>query len=249
MQHTISFGHYGHLVLHTPHAGTLLPIVSGHPIPTMFKRKAITGLHNVLCDHYTDTLFRSDEPAIVQISFPYSRLFCDVERLPGDPLEKQGLGICYDLTRFTPSDGPFWSMSREQAMALYSAHHKALSQAMGMGGLLIDCHSFSERDNILCKDAHTYKDIDICIGYNNGSSKPDQGTIDSIALFFRQQGYRVALNKPFANAMVAADTRGHQSIMIEVNKHCYMNEQTLEVTAGYDKLHAELQQLYRMLRA
>jgi hypothetical protein len=32
--------------------------------------------------------------------------------------------------------------------------------------------------------------------------------------------------------------------MLEVNKHCYMNEDTLTVTAGYYKLHSELQILY-----
>ena len=35
--------------------------------------------------------------------------------------------------------------------------------------------------------------------------------------------------------------------MIEVNKHCYMNEDTLEITDGYYKLHAELQELYKNL--
>ena len=35
--------------------------------------------------------------------------------------------------------------------------------------------------------------------------------------------------------------------MIEVNKHCYMSEDTLEITDGYYKLHKELQHLYELL--
>ena len=251
MQKSLSYGFFGRLVIHTPHAGTLLPIGgAGHPIPTFYRRKAIKALHNILCDHYTDRLFASDSPCIPQISFPYSRLFCDVERLLDDPLEKKGLGICYDLSHVKHVrhfQDPIWTMTKDQAMAMYRAHHTALSLAMSMGGLLLDCHSFSEQDNILCLNAHEYKDIDICIGFNEDDSKPDDVVIKFIDNFFRHHGYSVVFNKPFSNAMVANTFIGHRSLMIEVNKHCYMNEDTLEITAGYYKLHAELQELYHLL--
>lgn len=39
----------------------------------------------------------------------------------------------------------------------------------------------------------------------------------------------------------------YHSLMIEVNKHCYMNEDTLSITPGYYKLHSELQELYNLL--
>lgn len=44
-------------------------------------------------DWYTDDIFVVDDPRVVPIIFPYSRFYCDVERLLGDPLEVVGQGI------------------------------------------------------------------------------------------------------------------------------------------------------------
>ncbi len=127
-------------------------------------------------------------------------------------------------------------------MAMYRAHREAVYWAMEGDALLLDCHSFSEHDNILCKNAHEYKHIDICIGFNEDNTKPKESTIRYVSDFFRKRGYRVEYNKPFSNAVVAS--QWHESLTIEVNKHCYMNEETLEITDGYFKLHRELQDLY-----
>jgi hypothetical protein len=35
------------------------------------------------------------DPRIHPVAFPWSRFFCDVERLENDPLEKSGQGIVY----------------------------------------------------------------------------------------------------------------------------------------------------------
>ncbi len=253
------------LIIHTPHAGTLLPFARhNHPQPRCLLRNAIEPYYRLLTDHYTDKLFAADislcsRPArgrwpfyrpIQQVSFPYSRLFCDVERLLNDPLEEKGLGICYDLSPRTHDLS--WRLTKEQAMELYREHHQQLALALDFGGywpasLLLDCHSFSEHDNILCPHAHEYKDTDICIGFNEDTTKPSQETLDLVADFFQSRGYRVSFNKPFSNSKTVDTIHPYHSLMIEVNKHCYMNEDTLEITAGYYKLHAELQELYKIL--
>ena len=99
MQNNFSSGRYDRLVIHTPHAGTYLPLQLNsnyYPqaqIANQKKRSFIQPYFNQLTDHYTDKLFGSLDPSIRQVSFPYSRLFCDVERLENDPLEQKGLGI------------------------------------------------------------------------------------------------------------------------------------------------------------
>ena len=40
---------------------------------------------------------------------------------------------------------------------------------------------------------------------------------------------------------------GYHSLMIEVNKRCYMNEETLEKTPKFINLHGKLQRLYEIL--
>ena len=48
-----------------------------------------------LTDIFTDKLFIPDtsQPEIIPVIFPYSRFFCDAERLVDDPMEKIGQGI------------------------------------------------------------------------------------------------------------------------------------------------------------
>jgi len=259
MQNNNSFGHYDRIIIHTPHAGTKLPIryeVPKHIAPAM-RNKAVEAFinryHKQLCDHYTDKLFRSPNPSICQISFPYSRLFCDVERLKNDPLEEKGLGIHYDFKKIAGHDyGGIWKLDRQvDARSLYCMHHRRLKELISHPSfgtpLLLDCHSFSERDNVLCPNAHEYKDIDICIGFNEDATKPSQETLDQVAKFFQNRGYRISFNKPFSNSKTVDTDKPYHSLMIEVNKHCYMNEDTLEKTEGFDKLHAELQELYKLL--
>jgi N-formylglutamate amidohydrolase len=189
-----------------------------------------------------------------------------------DPLEEKGLGIHYDFEKITGTNyNKEWSEDRKFAMNLYKEHQGKIftvidaAQRLWVSGLplLLDCHSFSERDNVLCPNAHEYKEIDICIGFNEDDTKPSEEFINSIKNFFTACGYRVECNVPFSNsktiqycecdAFKYADKDyvntflNYHSIMIEVNKHCYMNEETLEVTDGYYKLHRELQELYAAL--
>lgn len=256
MQSNNSHGRYDHIIIHTPHAGTILPIFSHcHPMGRWVRGKSIAPLSLLLTDHYTDELFHADSPLSVlrlkrvcHISFPFSRLFCDVERLVNDPLEAKGLGICYDVERYIDK-GPHrwygaWSMSKQQAMELYNAHHVALRQATNRGDLLLDCHSFSERPNILCPNAEDFRDVDICLGFNDDDSKPAEATLSFVEDFFRSNGYRVELNKPFSNAITTGKCH---SLMIEVNKHCYMDEDSYQITEGYYSLHRMLQDLYGCL--
>lgn len=46
-------------------------------------------------DWYTDWLFQSADPRVISVVYPFSRFFCDVERLENDPLEAVGQGIIY----------------------------------------------------------------------------------------------------------------------------------------------------------
>ena len=147
---------YHQLVIHTPHAGTILPFSFDYNTQKSMifgmREIIIKTLFRLLTDHYTDKLFCSGSPFIRQLSFPYSRLFCDVERLLHDPLEERGLGICYDIERYIDRDNydlqMLWAMNKEQAMLLYKIHHQTLSDMLRCFGpintLVIDGHSFSE---------------------------------------------------------------------------------------------------------
>jgi len=233
---------YENLLLHIPHASTAMP--AGVLNTTLDEEEQL------LIDYYTDELFMPDEESarIEVVVFPYCRLFCDVERLPDDPLEARGLGISHERRT---ADGQLRTFgSKQDAYKTYDRYHcDVVTQITDkrLPLLLIDCHSFSAHPNLLV--ANPPQDIDICIGYNDDVTRPEQAVIDAIHYYFISRGYRVGINTPFSNSKTFDVPGGnnYHSVMIEVNKSVYMNEETQKKTEGFHRLHADLQTLYSFL--
>lgn len=231
---------HNHVLLHIPHASTVFPAGSQHGF------KDLDEDERLLIDYYTDELFSpvASTERIRKMAFPYCRLYCDAERLVNDPLEKVGLGISYH--RQTDKGRRLFG-SLPEAFAIYADFHAKMAKEivnMGVGTLLIDCHSFSNLPNMLNS---TPSDIDICIGFNDDETCPNKVVIGNIVHYFKSKGYEVGINEPFSNSKTFAVPVEYHSVMIEVNKRLYMNERTLEKTEGFDKLKHEIQVLYTML--
>ena len=237
---------YHNLLLHVPHSSTSFPEDSKVCFDDLDEDERL------LIDYYTDELFipeHTDEKIDTAV-FQYCRLFCDVERLINDPLEKEGLGISYsrwvDKDRYSQTLRSFSSLS--SAFKLYSDFHTEVSLKLmkAIGNiLLIDCHSFSNHPNLLNNNPPS--DIDICIGYNDDLTCPKKVTIGNIVQYFRSRGYKVGINKPFSNSKTFSIPSEYNSLMIEVNKKLYMDEQTLEKKEGFTRLKNDIQSLYEIL--
>jgi len=238
--------HYGNLMLHIPHSSTIVTDDIDNP-------QTFDDEEWKLIDLYTDELYKPDEDneRIDTIIFPFCRLHCDVERLINDPLEKRGLGISYK--RYTSDCTRKWGWSGD-AYKRYIRYHqkvveKIIEKSPGLFDslLLIDCHSFSSLPNLL--NANPPQNIDICIGFNEDETKPNKVVIGNIRNYFISKGYRVGINNPFSNSKTFDVPGGNEyhSVMIEVNKQLYMNEETLEKTNGFLRLHNDIQGLYDML--
>lgn len=111
--------------------------------------------------------------------------------------------------------------------------------------LLIDCHSFSSLPNLLNRNPPS--DIDICIGYNEDDSCPNKTTISDIVRYFDLLGYKVGINNPFSNSKTFSVPTEYHTVMIEVNKRLYMNEDRLEKIDNFYKVKHEMQLLYQYL--
>ena len=237
---------YHNLLLHVPHSSTSFPVES----KVCFND--LDDEERLLIDYYTDNLFVPEQEAnnICHMIFPYCRLYCDVERLINDPLEKDGLGISY--SRWVPCQDRHGIVLRSysvknEAFALYADYHSDISKKLvGMIGstLLVDCHSFSALPNLLNTNP---PDIDICIGYNDDETCPSKVVIGNIVQYFMSKGYKVGINEPFSNSKTFNVPVTYHSIMIEVNKRLYMDEHTLEKTEGFEKLTRIIQSLYALL--
>lgn len=233
--------HYDNIFLHVPHSSVVFPDESN----VMFDD--LDNEERLLIDYYTDELFVPQQrvDSIDSMVFPFCRLYCDVERLVNDPLEKQGLGISYSRWVKNGSCRSFSSL--RSAFRLYADFHADVSVKLldlRERILLIDCHSFSALPNLLNSNP---PDIDICIGYNDDETCPSKVTIGNIVHYFRSKGYKVGINKPFSNSKTFSVPIPYHSVMIEVNKRLYMDEHTLEKTDGFYRLKDDIQALYEML--
>ena len=257
-------GRYLKILLHVPHSSAVFPeevFVGGAP-------PRVNEVEGSMTDWFTDELFvpQSACEEIVPVVFPFSRLYCDVERMENDPLEEQGLGIVYNYGGrcFHPS-----RLTVCHAMEMYAEHTRKVARLLGSmrNPLLLDCHSFSSLPNPLRPNVEDALQTDICIGVND-TQRPTESMLAMICNYFEDNGYRVNINKPFANSKtvpmeppcnywyawregrvveVKAFPAPYDTLMIEVNKRLYMDETTGEKSKGFDKLRKTIQMLYPKL--
>jgi len=236
------------MILHIPHSSVM--------IPGEVRRKLLLAddelEHELLrmTDLWTDELFsggaRESDTVIV---YPVSRLVVDPERFEHDDLmDVKGMGAVYIKT----SDGTKLrdKLSYEERAALidefYRDHHYKLEMAVGREllktgcALIIDCHSFPTMP--LPFEDSAMRRPEICVGIDYYHTPPRLGA-ECIRLF-EQKGYDVAPNTPFKGSLVPSrwyDTEPLvRSIMIEVRRDLYMDENTGERLPRFDILKDEL---------
>lgn len=218
------------IVLNIPHSSALLPCESGWG--------DLLGISKEVkkwTDWHTSILFnpnRSLKGRVIPVVFQYSRFFVDVERLIDDALNDKGQGIIY--TEFNGIKRNLTDEDKKILMNVYSRHIQYISSVLEQNDLLIDCHSFpSELSN-----------VDICIGYNEDESKPDDDVIEFIKGKFERNEYKVRINEPYSNSLTPRKPINYKSVMIEVNKRCYMDERTLELNTDYYKIGNIINSVY-----
>lgn len=188
-------------------------------------------------DWFTDELFGSRIPGVSVVKAKMSRLECDAERLEDEEdrlCRFAHIGKSERMQEWLLGNAMWRNMYladwyRYRAEILDAAHEDAT--------LIVDCHSFP---------SDLAPDVDVCIGFNEDCSKPGDATLEMVAQTFRDAGYSVAFNRPYANALAPKGYVGH-SLMIEVNKRTYMDEAGLQKGNGFAKLKRTIRKLYHEL--
>jgi N-formylglutamate amidohydrolase len=237
------------LVLHIPHASRIVPEEEGRRF--LIGTEALQSELMRMTDAHTDELFPVTSNEAARVVFPVSRLVCDVERFPRDANEimaTHGMGAIY--TRTSDGEALRSAVSDDERQRLlkayYYPHHRALTAAVDevlrtkRSCIVVDCHSFAstplphEFDQSLDRP-------NICIGTDPIHTPEDLR--DAAAVTARIAGYSVMTNRPFSGSIVPAS---HQedarvlSLMIEVNRGLYMNEQTGERLGEFDDVRCAL---------
>jgi N-formylglutamate amidohydrolase len=210
------------MILHIPHTSSAFPTWYADTIP----HKSIT----TDTDWFVEKLFDGHTKFI----YPYSRFYCDVERLPHET---------YELARTIDNQGNAYRVvDMDEIMTEYKSWQLKLKKqaeylSSYYGAVIVaDCHSFSASQLGL----HESDVPDICIGYNDDNALPVQ-VMENVANFYRTAGYSVQFNYPYANAIKVSELPNVYSIMLEVNKRTYMsivNQAPILVHKDWQKLRA-----------
>ena len=224
------------VILHLPHDADTIPaeIRDQFVLDDAELRQELLRM----TDHRTATLFGAGEGAGRVVRAPVSRLVVDAERFEEDALEPMssvGMGVVYTRTATgKPLRHTLSAEEREQLLERwYRPHHRRLEQvtadALRIHGraLVIDAHSFPSVP--LPYEGTTDADRpDICIGTDPFHTPP--ALRDALVERFASAGFRVAVNTPFAGALVPGRFYRQeprvQSVMVEVNRRLYLDEMT-----------------------
>jgi len=225
------------LVLNIPHSSTYVP--SG-----VKRNEEMDAAIRETTDWFTEQLFGNHGYSrILNAVFPYSRCYCDVGRLIDDPLAAEGRGIIYDFSLEISTEDRF------RRLYLYNRHLDTLHAMITMGNtFLLDCHSFS-----------TASEFDICLGFNDDCTRPDNTVVEAVKRYFEHCGLKVGINEPYSNAITVdfvpksyivfdRSPRPYQSMMIKINQRLYLDMATKQKNANFENIRWIIQRLYQKLR-
>jgi N-formylglutamate deformylase len=252
------------LVLDSPHSGTHYPADFVHRPPRSVVRKAE--------DTHVEALFASAPAAgatLIEALFP--RAYIDPNRHLSDldpavidepwpgplaPSRKTelGIGLVWRLVQGGQPmyAGPLSVAEVERRIALYyEPYHAAVAEALdqrhGRFGAVwhLDCHSMPAVGDVMSEDPGRAR-ADFVLGDRDATSCEPEFT-SFVARTLADMGYDVAINDPYKGVELVRKhgrpAERRHSLQIEVNRRLYMDEETLERTADFAALQADLARL------
>ena len=228
------------VVIHIPHSSPY--------VPDFLRREMLVSddeFHQDLLaftDWHTRDLF-THVAFPTRVVFPVSRMVCDPERFRSDDLESMaaiGIGAVYLKDAFLRPLRRIDPLQRELLLRLYyDPHHRALTdavdKALRQNGqcLVVDAHSFSATP-LPYKPEQDDDRPDICIGTCAGHTPALLKT--RAVRFFRERGFSVEVNYPYAGTMVPLKHLGDrrvQSVMVEINRRLYRHPEDFRTSSKY----------------
>lgn len=243
------------MILHIPHASTIIP----ERFLSQFELSGEELARERLCmtDMYTDQLFALS--GTTTVAFPYSRLLVDVERFRSDdsePMSKVGMAKFYSQTAAgKPLRRPLSEDEEAERLALYDAHHAALDDAVAKelsetgAASIVDCHSFPSTP-LPCDQSQSSSRPDFCIGTD--AFHTDPGLVQAMVRVLDGRGHSVGIDSPYAGTIVPMryfrKDRRVNSIMIEVNRRLYMDEASGSKNEDFGRIQGLLVSVLQTMR-
>ena len=242
------------ILIHIPHSSLDCPNIFYERI--LIDKKKINDENIFVSDYLIDKFVPFDCNNVIK--FDFSRLFCDVERFKDDslePMSKFGMGVIYEKDHNGKKIIRLDDNYRDLVIGrYYDTYHKLLDDTVSDilrfndKCYIIDLHSFS--DSFVKCVLGLDNNPDICIGYDEEFC--DLKLLDMTIFHFKDYGYSVNVNYPYSGSLVpnkyyyVKDFRVC-SIMIEINKRIYLDDNLFMNDDKYIKLKNCMDEYYELL--
>ncbi|MEL7165210.1 MAG: N-formylglutamate amidohydrolase [Pseudomonadota bacterium] len=252
------------VVFASPHSGRDYPwsFVRG----TLLDEKTIRSSEDAFVDQLFDTAPNHGAPLLIAGA---PRAFVDLNRSADEldpaliegirrqghnPRVASGLGVVPRVVANGRAiySGKLQMKEVERRIALYWRPYHQMLQKLLDGAqhahgqaILIDCHSMPHEamDGIARAGV---KRPDIVLGDRFGAAASGE-IVDVLDQAFKNAGFTVARNAPFAGAYIAQaygrPSRGQHAVQVEIDRSLYMNEQTIKPNARFEDVRTRLQQV------
>jgi N-formylglutamate amidohydrolase len=245
------------MILHIPHSSRNIPeALRGQFV---LDDNALEQEVARVTDAFTDELFAY--PDACRVVFEVSRLVVDVERFSRDrdePMSRVGQGMLY--TRTCLGAPLRRELSEEERRFLkseyYVRHHELLRRAVrdellaGGKALIVDCHSYPSLP-LPCDVSQDENRPDFCIGTDTFHTPP--ALLQVVDSAVRGRGFSVGVNSPYTGTLVPSafyrKNPNVRSVMIEVNRKLYMDEETGMKSSGFESVKDRIQAVLKELAA
>ena len=224
------------IVCNLPHSGTLVP--EEHRESFVIKEDELRKEIEYMADNYTDTLYGELLNVSSYIKLLVSRVVIDIERFKDErdePMSKVGMSALYTRTSRGEVLRVIEEEKRQDLEKIYDEYHALFTNLVSQSlsnhntAFIIDCHSFPSIPRVYEPDQKIPRP-DICIGVDEYHTP--QALVDILKDNFETLGYLVEINSPFSGSIVPLAYYKKEkrvvSVMIEVNRKLYMNEETFQ---------------------
>lgn len=232
------------VIYNIPHASTEISEVVKEDF--LISDSELRKVNFLMTDLFIDDLMSRLTDRLSGVKSDHSRIVVDMERFLDDSMEvmsEKGMGAFYRsdhtgkrLRDLDSEDVDF--LTKE----IYDPYHKKLTnlvdESLEQNGkcLILDLHSFSSKP-LPYEFDQSLERPDICLGFDEFHCPVD--LVNKLKESFEKVGFSVAFNRPFSGAIVPMkyykrDSRV-TSLMVEINKKIYMNEDTFDKKPEFDQ--------------
>ena len=159
----------------------------------------------------------------------------------GFPIYERSLSVDEVMHRIEQCWTPYHAAVAEAIDAAHATHGYSIH---------VNCHSMPAVASSHATNFPGEKHADFVVGDRDGSTA-STALSRLVCAHLEALGYRVAYNHPYKGVELVrrySDPAAQRhSIQLEINRKLYMNEETLELTAGFDTLKTHLRSLVELL--